>query len=89
MALFRMPYGHRGFDHQTLRHFPHTDGPSGAILASKNHALLNEQHHWRHNSPQNYMSFYVKDGQLAQEEIQRIEGKGFIETFKGWGQVKA
>ena len=67
--------------------FPPSNGPSSAILASRAHADLAELHRWRHEAHKNYVSFYAKGGQLAQEEVSRIERKGFIETFDTWDQV--
>ena len=64
-------------------------GPSKAILASREHARNREQHEWRHELHSNYVSFYAEDGKLATAELDRIEAKGFIESFGTWGQVLA
>ena len=35
----------------------------------------------------NYVSFYVEDGKLASDEVNRIADRGFVETFGTWDQV--
>ena len=67
--------------------FPPATGISSAIQASKVHALLSEQQQWRHESHKNYVSFYIDDGRLAEDEVRRIADKDFIERFRSWDEV--
>jgi hypothetical protein len=65
--------------------FPAVAGTSAAILASKECAKLQDDWHEDHHV--NYKSFYVDSGDWAEAEIERIRGKGFIQTFDTWDEV--
>ena len=67
--------------------FPPAAGPSSSILASRNYSLMRDTQQWKHEQHKNYVSFYVEDGKLARDEVNRIACRGFVETFGTWDEV--
>ena len=68
---------------------PRADHTSAAILKAQAFGLQQQAMAWQADKHRNYVSFYTEGGKLAEEEITRIAGKGFIELFDTWEQVTA
>jgi hypothetical protein len=67
--------------------FPKIDSASAAVMSSKEFAKEQAVFDWRSDRHRNYVSFFVDDGKCAKAEIDRIEDRGFIETFDSWSEV--
>ncbi|CAK0840856.1 unnamed protein product, partial [Prorocentrum cordatum] len=69
--------------------FPPVDHASAAIEKARQFAALRVAQQWRHDLRNNYASFYADGGALAEQEVQRIEQRGYIEIIRDWDEVRS
>ncbi|CAK0883204.1 unnamed protein product, partial [Prorocentrum cordatum] len=69
--------------------FPPVDHASAAIEKARQFAALRAAQEWRHDLHKNYASFYTDGGALAEQEVQRIEQRGYIEIIRDWDEVRS